>query len=267
MSSRFLATTAIAAAFAVSSANAATEVNIAFIMDESGSVESDNYVAAMQSLSTAIGSIPRNDPNVTYTIGVISFSTAARTVVAPTVLTDATIGGIQSNITGDTFNDGTTCYSCAFSEVVSDWGTLDTGDISIINMMTDGEPTAGDTTAAGLLADVTGLRDTNNWDALSFEAVENFGSAPDSTFLANLAFDTGGFGGSIINTPAAITDPLNDAFVLEVTGFGTAYDAAINSKIQRIVDPDPVPLPAGLPLLIAGLGAFGVIARSKKKKA
>jgi hypothetical protein len=240
-----------------------TIVDLAFIMDMSGSVASSDYLNAMDALADALeASIPTNDPNNRYSITVISFDDQARLDRAPVLVEDATdLATVTSAIRTATYRGGATCYSCAFNLLSSTVTTFN--DFSIINMMTDGEPNTGISSQAGLLGITTGLR-TAGWDSLSFEAVEEFGTPPDSNLLSAIAFDTAGIGGQpIFNDPNQITDPLNAAFVLEVSGFGTAYAQAISTKVQRIVDPNVVPLPAGLPLLLAGIGAF-VLVRSRQ---
>lgn len=150
---------------------------------------------------------------------------------------------------------GNTCYECAFNTLSSTVTSL--GDSSIINMMTDGNPNTGIDDEAGLAAITGGLR-TDGWDSLSFEAVEEFNAPPDSALLSAIAFDTAGFGSQPIFANAnQITDPLNASFVLEVAGFD-AYNQVISTKVQRVVDPgpSPIPLPAAAWMLLAGLGGL-----------
>ena len=52
--------------------------------------------------------------------------------------------------------------------------------------------------------------------------------------------------------------------MIPVTSF-EAYGAAINAKVGQIVDdttpPNVIPLPAGLPLLLGGLGVLALVRR------
>ncbi len=260
---KFAAAAAFSLALGAPSANAATVVDLAFIMDESGSVAQADYLAAMDSLADALdASIPVGNPNVTYSITVISFSSSTTLDVAPTLISDATaLSNVTAAIRAATYSGGGTNYATAFNRLLTEVPGASLGDSSIINMMTDGEASDNgfderdDLRAAG-------------WDSLSFEAVENFGGSPDSATLAALAFDTNGVGGQpIINNANQISNPLTNSFVLEVAGFGPAYAAAISGKVQRIVNPNPViPLPAGLPLLLSGIMVLGA-ARMRKRKA
>jgi hypothetical protein len=250
------------ASMSLASAVNANVIDLAFIMDESGSVGSSNYGAAMDSLASALESSLANSPTDTYNVTVISFAASASVVASATIAPNTSSANIKTvlgdGIRGDAHTGGLTCYSCAFG-LLSD----SSGDFGIINMMTDGDPTAGDTSTSGLLADVADLRDNGNWDSLSFEAV---GTGASDSLLQALAFDTAGTGPQLALTdPNDITDPLNESFVLAVSDFGTAYDAAISTKVQRIVDPGPapIPLPAAAWMLLAGIGAlFGLRRRA-----
>ncbi|WP_135504605.1 VWA domain-containing protein [Roseovarius aestuariivivens] len=256
--------TAIASIMALSAvgANAAT-FDLAFLMDESGSVASSDYTAAMDSLADALEASLANNPD-TYNVKVISFSSGAAVVASASIGPNSSSADIKTalgdDIRDDAYSSGNTCYSCAFGLLGSS-----TGSAGIINMMTDGEPTSGTTSLSGLQTILNGVRG-DGWDSLSFEAVENFGGAPNSNFLSELAFDTAGTGlQPIIQDENLITNPLSNAFVLEVSGFGSAYDQAISKKVQRIAN--PIPLPAGLPLVLTGLGFFGALRLRKQKRA
>lgn len=232
-------------------------IDLGFLMDESGSISSSDYAGAMNALATALANnIPVNDANFQYRIGVVSFGSSADVDVSATLInSQAALDGVVASIqaaASDFANAGSTNYQAGFDALVADFGGLN--DSSIVNMMTDGSPNVGDATAGrdGLI--------TAGWDALSFESV---GGGASSTLLADLAFDTNGVGGaSIIGDATMITNPLTNAFVLEVADFGTAYANAIDMKVQRTVTPT-IPLPAGLPLLLSGVAVFGLLRRRK----
>lgn len=80
------------------------------------------------------------------------------------------------------------------------------------------------------------------------------------------------FGFLSTGVPGAVTPGLNTfspdfgeySFLIRATGFGGGADAGVGV----IADAGPVPvvpLPAGLPLLLAGLGGFAVLRRAKAK--
>lgn len=251
---------AAAAVFSVSSffgsiAHAAN-IDLAFIMDSSGSVASSDFNNAMNSLGDALAaSIPVGGTD-TYRIGVITFSNNAVLTTFETIDSQTKLNKVVSEVKAQSYIGSLTNYQAAFNLTVSTFGAL--GDASIVNMMTDGNPNRGNT-AAGRLA----LKNAG-FQSLSFESV---GSGADNNDLALLGFDTAGDGAVIIGDASDITDPLNDAFVLPVSGFGAAYDAAIKEKVQKIVTPGAVPLPTALPLLGGGILIMGFFGRRRKAAA
>ena len=258
-------TTLTAAAFAASSffgsiAHAAN-IDLSFIMDASGSVGSSNFNDAMDSLADALAaSIPVGGAD-TYRIGVVTFSNTAKLTTLKTINSQADLDMVVADIRAETFIGSTTNYKAAFDLTRTSFGAL--GDSSIVNMMTDGEPCCLSSSNSDAVSARNDLK-AAGWDSLSFESVT---SGADNAFLSRLAFDTAGGGGTIIDDPADISDPLNDAFVLKVSGFGDAYDQAISTKVQKIVTPDPIPVPAALPLLAGGLALFGFVGRRRRAAA
>ncbi|MEX0281145.1 MAG: vWA domain-containing protein [Arenibacterium sp.] len=261
-------TTVAAAAFAASSlfgsiAHAAN-IDLAFIMDASGSVQSGNFDTAMDSLADALAaSIPVGGAD-TYRIGVVTFSNTAKLTTLKTINVQDDLDMVVKAIRDETFIGSTTNYKAAFDLTRTSFGAL--GNSSIVNMMTDGEPCCGSSANSDAITGRNALKGAG-WDSLSFESVEGTGGA-DNTFLRRLGFDTIRDGGvKLIDDPADINDPLNEAFVLKVSSFGSAYDAAIKAKVQKIVDPDPIPVPAALPLLAGGLALFGFVGRRRRAAA
>jgi hypothetical protein len=282
-----IAASAAALAFSVTGASASTIVDLGFILDESGSVGQSNYESSVTSLRNAIATIPLADANVTYRVGVISFGNGADVVATPIAFTSAAdrqsvldaLLDESSTSDGGTRGYGTpggitnaTNYKSAFdlldSAFATAFGTL--GTRSIINMTTDGGNNSGASDAeVKLIADE--LRTVSGWDMLSFEAVANT-SASDESYLASIGFDSSGQGGCTITDDVdTLTDVINNCFVIDVASFAD-YESAILKKVSRTVidtggDPNTgvVPLPAGLPLVLTALGAFGVVARRRRK--
>lgn len=239
----------------------AANIDLAFIMDSSGSVGSTNYNNAMDSLAAALSTyIPVGGAN-TYRIGVISFASNARVDVFKTISTAQDLTDVVNAVDNASFIGTNTDYEEAFDLVRTTFGSL--GDSSIVNMMTDGEPCCVSTANADAVSARNDLK-AAGWDSLSFESI---GGGADNAFLASLGFDTNGDGATIIGDAGLITNPLDDAFVLQVSGFGSAYDSAIQRKVQKIVDPDPIPVPAALPLLAGGLAIFGFVGRRRRQAA
>ena len=79
-----------ALAMMVGGAHAATQnVNLGFIVDESGSVGSINFNKAMDALAAAMALVPDATADIQYTIGVVTFGDSAVSVVNPTVMNAA----------------------------------------------------------------------------------------------------------------------------------------------------------------------------------
>lgn len=258
-----IAVAALAAAIAFGGAvQAKTVINLGFVMDGSGSVGDSNYNAAMLALANAIDStIPFDDPDFEYVIGVSSFGSSSQLDVAATTIdSEATRTAVTDAIKAASRPTGFTCYQCGLDELRATFGSI--GDeIGLINMMTDGDDNRGDT-AQGI-SDVK----ADGWDSLSFEATLGF----DGTNLTNLGFDQTD-DAAVIETLATLGNPLTDSFVIELADFGQTYQDTLNKKLQNIVD-DPtgggggstvIPVPASLPLLLGGLGLFGVLRRQRK---
>lgn len=243
-----------AAVLGTSQAFAAT-VKLGFALDDSGSMSVSEYNLQKQGLANALSLLPTNG---TYEIAVVKFNSTAQTILAPTVVTASNLGTIQTTITGAARNGGSTCIGCGINLLVDLFGDIGS-DLGLINVSTDGGNNVGNPNTA-----VTNAQN-NGFDSLSFEAV---GVTSTSTLnsLASLAFP-----GTVqvYNSGDALPNPLTESFVIRVTDFA-GYEAAIRSKLQRIVDvtdpntPDPIPLPAGAWLMIGGLGALAAVRRRRK---
>lgn len=277
------AATATGLALSVTAA-AATTVDLGFILDESGSVGQDNYEDTVIALRNALNQIPLATASVTYRVGVISFGDQADVIAAPVNfdsqanknLVLAALLDESSTTDGGTRGYGTptgitnaTDYGAALNLLNSQFGTL--GDTSIINMATDGANNSG-LSDADVVILAENLRTINGWDALNFEAVANTGPS-ERAFLASIGFDSSGQGScDQIGDASGITDVVNNCFVLEVETFGD-FESAILKKVQKTIidtggDPDSqVPLPAGLPLILSGLGALGGLGALRRRKA
>jgi hypothetical protein len=266
------AAAALVTTFSGASVNAAS-YDLGFIMDQSGSINANDYKNAMQSLATALNLAltPTIGSGDTYTVSVVRFSTSATDVITRTISTAADLTAVVTAInTAATLNTGgNTNYQDAFKELQNNFTTL--GDFSLINMMTDGDPTTANYNGcASATACAIAGRDAiagAGWDSLSFEAVG--AGISDPTFLSRLAFDTNSVSLNdlqpVISSTASITNPLTDAFVLKLTNF-SYYDEAIKAKVQAIVTPR-VPVPGSLPLMASGLVLAGVFLRRAKRKA
>lgn len=267
---------AVSAFAMVGSALSAATVDLGIIMDSSGSIAESDFDGAMNALANAIdANIPVGGVD-TYRISVVAFSTGASTVVAAT---NVTSGAIRTNVSNAIRNwasnnsnntSGLTNYAAALNLINGNFGNVSGSKASLINMMTDGQPNEPGTNAEALAAAKTAATNLQNggWDSLSFESV---GNSAGNSLLAGLGFGPGNTPTDanllpIYTSAAQIGDPLTTPFVLDLPNFA-AYNSVIGSKIQKIVTPDPIPVPAALPLLIGGLGVFAFVGRRRRKAA
>lgn len=258
------------AAMIGTSAQSAT-FDLGFIMDRSNSIADSDFNDAMHSLAAALGSAlaPTIGSADTYTVSVVTFASSASDVITRTINTqadlDAVVAAVNAAATG---TSGATNYQAGFNELANNFTSL--GDFSLINMMTDGDPNLPSGSAVSAALSARTALHAAGWDSLSFEAVG--AGISDPNLLRRLAFDTNSASlddlEPLLGDPSGISDPLNDAFVLQVANFGSDYDAAIKAKVGKIVNPGPnVPIPASLPLLAGGLALFGYVGRRKMRKA
>ena len=254
-----LSTCAAAAVLAVgvmTTSVKAAVIDLGFAVDASGSIGSGNFTTIKNALSAALSVIPTSGAN-TYRVSVVSFSTSAQTVITQTITNAADLAAVQTAVAGMGYSGGTTCISCATTNLTNAFtGLGGLGDLSIMNIVTDGEPNVGTTNGTTLRSSLTGA----GWDAISAEAIGSF----NLSFLGNLVSPNPGV---VVNNVLNLPNPLTQGFILTLAD-ANAYAAAIGTKVQKVIDNvDPVPVPAALPLLATALGVFGFTGWRKRKAA
>lgn len=289
-----LAVAATSALFLGGAAQAST-VDLGFIVDRSGSVGNTNFDNTLLALKSSLLSIDTTT-DVKYSISIVTFSgtnaaNGVTSVVANNVLLDSDTaksnlaGLIDDHIAAINIGGGDlTNYERAFEEMAN----LETsGDVSILNFATDGDPTQGDETIASLADEILALQNAG-WDAMNVEAIGS--GVSGSSLLQGLGFDTqinvsfdpntdplSAFlvGGSLqngncagINSSAGIVNPISDCFVVDTTfaDLPSVYQTKISATVDLTGGQiNPIPLPAGLPLLAVGIGMLGFSARRRRK--
>ncbi|MEM6579180.1 MAG: VWA domain-containing protein [Pseudomonadota bacterium] len=255
--------------FASSAADAKT-IDLGFALDESGSVSLSDFNLSTSGLANALDEIPTSGPNQ-YRISVVIFSSSARTVVDPTVVTAGNIDSLKTTISGISKFGGGTDADRAIDLLTANFTGVGLGDESYFNLATDGF------TPSNALADSAAAAVAAGIDGLSFEAV---GSGASTSQLLRSCYGGSSFsdpgsgntasGCSLVTDPNNLPDATQEGFVLTVDNF-TDFQGALRSKVESIVDdtggggdPNVIPLPAGLPLMMAGLGAFAFLRRRSK---
>jgi hypothetical protein len=234
---------------------AAAVVQLAFVVDESGSVGSTNFGNMMQGIHDGLETHLPTDGS--FEVTVIKFSSSTTLVFAPTLISkqgqkDALLNAILTA----PYLGGSTNMHLALDLAVSEiTGSVYFGTgASLINLATDGAPTneAAATQAAidARNAGITGL------------SAESIGAGGPTSYLASIVFP-GTSPGTIVNVGAGdpVPNPINQGFVISVATFGD-FSSAIDAKIEQTVAA-ATPEPSVLSMLGFGILTTGVLLRRR----
>ena len=251
-----IALTLAAASLATFAAPLTTQLG--FLIDASGSIGSTNFNTMRSRYAAALAALP-TDGSIELTV--VTFASGTATVVAPTIVTAATLPTILSAINTMVYTGGSTATNLGIDAIrglMTGPGNLNFNRSlnSMINVATDGVPNS---TSAAITAAVNA--ENAGIDALTAEAIGSF----NPSFLRDLVF-------SPVNGPcagcgtllAANSVPPNpmtsNPWVLPVNSFDD-FPTAINAKIQASVG--QVPEPGVLALVALGLVGLGFARRNR----
>jgi len=252
------AAASLALATATFSASAAPTTQLGFLIDASGSIGTANFAIMKQGYATALSALP-TDGSIEVTV--YTFASGTVQVVAPTVVTGATLGGIVTAINNMVYTQGSTFTATgitAISNAMLGSGNYNPSLRSIINIATDGVPNDG----SGLAQSQTNAINAaiaahnNGIDAMTAEAI----GGVDGNFLRSLVFSPVAgpcnLCGVLLPDGSIPSNPMtNTPWVLSVNNYAD-FPTAINAKVQAIVNNVPEPGALALVGLALALVAF-----------
>lgn len=212
-----------------STANAAPSVSVVFVMDESGSVSSSNFLLEKQGFINALNSVP-TDGGVE--VSAIGFASSSSVLVNPTVLTSSSLASVKTALENNSQSGGSTAMDSAINTAANLLANS-TAPSKIICLATDGYPNSASATTVA----------ANNAKALSINLAP-IGIGMDSygrTFLDSIASNPPvpaptnftEFATVVKNDCiGAIKSALNIQMTPDVVDFGTFNATTIASDIQ-----------------------------------
>lgn len=230
---------------------------LGFILDGSGTVSANNYTLLKNGLSDAIAAL---DTDGSVEITVTAYGNATKTVVAPTLLTAASLATIQNSIMTHSKEDGATDTAGAIrytTNLLTASAIFSHPDLkaSIINLATDGVPnTPGRSLAQSQAAAVSAAQwaFTQGIDGLSIEAIGtgvNSGSALSNMLLIALP----GPATLLALNSTNIPNPIGGSWVVPISDFDALAPVLKAKVIASVKPPVSVPESSSLILLFVGL--------------
>ena len=249
-----VALTLAAASLATFAAPLTTQLG--FLIDASGSIGSSNFNTMRTGYASALAALP-TDGSIELTV--VTFASGTATVVAPTIVTAATLPTILAAINTMVYTGGGTATDAGINAIrglMTGSGNFSRNLNSMLNIATDGVPNS---TSAAITAAVNA--ENAGIDALTAEAIGSF----DSNFLRDLVFSplNGPCNdcGTLLAVNATPPNPMtSNPWVLPVNSFDD-FPTAIHAKIQASVG--EVPEPGVLTLLALGLVGLGFARRNR----
>lgn len=250
---------ALAFAAASLSANAVPTTQLGFLIDASGSIGASNFSTMRQGYAAALAALPV-DGSIEVTV--YTFATGTNQIVAPTVVTAATLPTIVAAINAMAYTAGSTNTAAGINVITAAMvgsANYATGLSSIINLATDGVPNSQSAT-------VTAATNSRNAgiDALTAEAIGSFNSAGLRDVVFSPVSGPCPACGVLLAAGSTPPNPMTTApWILPVNSFDD-FPVAISAKVQAIINPNPTPEPAALALVAIALVGAGAASRKRQ---
>ena len=159
-------------------------VQVAFLLDSSGSIGSGNWAIIVNGLADAVDDSDCFPHNGSVELTVVRFGSSADTPVGPVVITPSNVDGVADDIRDIAYlSAGSTCISCAFDEAADQLRNSPNFSRSVkqaINLVTDGYPASKSASEAARDDCIDDLDMTENQDVICAEAI---GSGADVDWL------------------------------------------------------------------------------------
>jgi len=239
----------------------AGNIQLGFVLDESGSISAANWNIIRNGLASAINLIPVGGAD-TYYLSVVTFDDNSNTRITNTQVTLANRATLANTVATMTQGAGFTNYDAGLQGIDAALGDSLQYDFSYVNFATDGVPNrcvaTGGTAQSLAAAQACAVTARNALIASGVDniSIEGIGVQPaDATFLQNSICYPG---------PCDTTLPYNfptQGFYIGVAN-ATEYAAAIQNKVRVVTNQTPEPGTIALAgLALAGLG----MARRRKQ--
>lgn len=153
---------------------AGVTVQVAFLLDASGSIGGSNWNIIVNGLADAVENSLCMPQDGSVELTVVRFASSASTVVGPVVITSGNVATVASDIRDIAFTSGGTCISCAFNEVTDALQNSVYFSPSLqqaINLVTDGGPNSAPASETARDNCITTLQMTESQDVICAEAI------------------------------------------------------------------------------------------------
>jgi hypothetical protein len=259
-------------------AQSTDRVQLAFIVDGSGSIDSGEFSVMRNGIADALQNNSCVPQDGRLELTVIQFSSDARVEVSPTIITTSNVGTIASQIRNMSQLGNSTNYESAIDLAVAQVQgspNFSSFDRQVINFTTDGEPNLG-------VLDMPVLRQraiNAGFEELDAEGIGLSSSSTNENDVSGVGISSIAVLEQLVfPQPASVHPPLpwppTSGGWVRVVDDVNAFASTVCQKFQVTVNPGPTPTPVPPPdipepitLVLFGMGsaAVGLYANRKRK--